>query len=76
MSHGNLTEFLQFPQYFTDYAVVEVTGESDDSEEESEAEHGCVMCSRAFQTADDLRIHIQSHLGATAQLRSCQRCKK
>ena len=61
---------------FSDYAVVEVTGESDDSDEECEADHVCVMCSRAFQNNEDLRIHIQSHLGATAQLRSCQRCKK
>ena len=58
--------------------MVEVTGESDDSESEEveEEKHGCVMCSKAFLTAEDLRIHIQSHLGATAQLRSCQRCQK
>ena len=31
---------------------------------------------KGFQSAEDLRIHIQTHLGATAQLRSCQRCKK
>lgn len=64
---------------FSDYAVVEVTGDSDDSESEEaeqEDQHQCVMCSKAFQSAEDLRIHIQTHLGATAQLRSCQRCKK
>ena len=40
------------------------------------SQHKCIMCSKVFMHAENLRIHIQSHLGAKAQLRSCQRCRK
>ena len=33
------------------------------------------MCPKTFQNAEDLRICIQTHLGASAQLRSCHVCK-
>lgn len=70
-----------------DYAVVEV--ECDDSDSDGDysegsdsqagqhgSQHKCIMCSKVFMHAENLRIHIQSHLGAKAQLRSCQRCRK
>jgi len=66
-----------FNDDFKDYAVVEVTGDSDDSESEEvdEDQHQCSMCPKTFQNAEDLRICIQTHLGASAQLRSCHVCK-
>jgi hypothetical protein len=72
-----------------DYAVVEV--ECDDSDSDADngdsssdnqqpgqhgSQHKCIMCSKVFMHAENLRTHIQSHLGAKAQLRSCQRCRK
>ena len=62
-----------------DYAVVEVGCDSDSEageDNDDEEEQKCIMCSKVFLHAENLRIHIQSHLGAKAQLRSCQRCKK
>ena len=69
-----------------DYAVVEVECLSDSEEDDyshseqqqsgEDLEHKCVMCAKVFKHAENLRIHVQSHLGAKAQLRSCQRCKK
>merc|ERR1711962_189531 len=72
-----------------DYAVVEVECDDSDSEAENgdsgsdsqqQGQHGshhkCIMCSKVFMHAENLRTHIQSHLGAKAQLRSCQRCRK
>ena len=63
----------------SDFAVVEVG--CDDSESESDSSpqynlHKCLMCSKEFKHSENLRIHIQSHLGSKAYLRSCQRCKR
>merc|ERR1712083_335258 len=72
-----------------DYAVVEVECDDSDSDfdlgdsgsdsqktDQHGFQHKCIMCSKVFMHAENLRTHIQSHLGAKAQLRSCQRCKK
>ena len=36
----------------------------------------CVMCGKEFQHLANLRIHIQSHLGTKAQLKSCDKCDR
>ena len=36
----------------------------------------CIMCGKEFQHMANLRIHIQSHLGTKAQLKSCQKCDR
>ena len=36
----------------------------------------CVMCGKVFQHLANLRIHIQSHLGTKAQLKSCEKCDR
>ena len=75
----------------SDYAVVECVSDSDDEDSKHLSydrvqsftelhggiqEYKCVMCAKIFKHAENLRTHIQSHLGAKAHLRSCQRCKK
>ena len=36
----------------------------------------CVMCGKEFQHSANLRIHLQSHLGARTQLKSCEKCDR
>ena len=36
----------------------------------------CVMCGKEFQHNANLRIHLQSHLGTRAQLKSCDKCDR
>ena len=36
----------------------------------------CVMCGKEFQHSANLRIHLQSHLGARAPLKSCEKCDR
>ena len=36
----------------------------------------CVMCGKEFQHIANLRVHLQSHLGARAQLKSCGKCDR
>ena len=75
----------------SDYAVVECVSDSEDEDSKHLSydrvqsftelpggiqEYKCVMCAKIFKHAENLRTHIQSHLGAKAHLRSCQRCKK
>ena len=36
----------------------------------------CVMCGKEFQHIANLRVHLQSHLGARAQLKSCEKCDR
>ena len=36
----------------------------------------CVMCGKEFQHNANLRIHLQSHLGTKAQLKSCEKCDR
>ena len=36
----------------------------------------CIMSGKEFQHMANLRIHIQSHLGTKAQLKSCQKCDR
>ena len=35
----------------------------------------CIMCEKAFRHADNLRVHLQSHLGTRAKLNSCGLCR-
>ena len=60
--------------------------EEEDSEEEEEADlevaspaavdsFRCIMCEKAFRHADNLRVHLQSHLGTRAKLNSCGLCR-
>ena len=36
----------------------------------------CVMCGKEFQHTANLRVHLQSHLGARALLKSCGKCDR
>lgn len=68
------------------FAVVDVDEDSDSDgghddeatsqEAEKQAEFRCIMCSKVFQHAANLKVHIQTHLGVRAQLRSCSHCKR
>jgi hypothetical protein len=49
--------------------------EEKESEDRDNERHKCVMCGKTFQHADNLRAHIQNHLGVKAQLNSCPAAK-
>ena len=35
----------------------------------------CIMCEKVFRHADNLKVHLQSHLGTRAKLKSCGLCR-
>ena len=35
----------------------------------------CIMCEKVFRHADNLKVHLQSHLGTRAKLKSCGMCR-
>lgn len=75
---------------FTAYSAVQIIEESDSDEEHfgNDSVHDeevadkvnenfqCVMCSKAFLHEDNLKVHIKSHLGSTAQLQGCHPCRR
>ena len=73
-----------------EYSVVEVEEDSEEEEEADlagEANKGdevvspavdsfrCIMCEKVFRHADNLKVHLQSHLGTRAKLNSCGLCR-
>ena len=36
----------------------------------------CIMCEKVFRHSDNLKVHLQSHLGAKAKLNSCGLCRR
>ena len=58
---------------------VEVIEESDSDNEHDpreEQRNECLMCGKAFKHADNLQVHIQSHLGSGDRLNQCAKCRK
>ncbi len=74
---------------FAEFSVVEVFEDSDSDYEDDVAldDHShepvqeeesfrCIMCEKSFRHRDNLKVHLQTHLGAKAQLKSCIQCKR
>ena len=36
----------------------------------------CIMCEKVFRHSDNLKVHLQSHLGTRAKLNSCGLCRR
>ena len=78
-----LLDFCRLSMVFCDVeSVIEIEADSDSDDSESvttEAktkEVKCIMCGKHFRHQANLRVHIQSHLGARAQLKSCETCDR
>ena len=66
---------------FEDEDDAEEAGKREDAAQTAEnkfaaVDHVCSMCGKSFDHAANLKMHIQSHLGSKALLKSCDTCKR